>query len=201
MQSQPASRVERKKEETTNKIITTAVALFNQQGIQATSMEQIAAAVDIARGTLYNYFPSREAIINAYLQRSFQQRNPDRLEQLRALPDTHARLTAVLNMLVAGVRANKEIFEAYMVYRMQQVISFRPVEGESSGLQSLVSEIIALGRQTGDLRADLPDDLLAGLFEYALIAAIKPFYLAPESYDAQAAIQRSVDMFLHGAGA
>ena len=35
--------------------------------------------------------------------------------------------------------------------------------------------------RTSELRADLPDDLLEGLFEYALIAAIKPFYLEPET--------------------
>jgi len=59
-----------------------------------------------------------------------------------------------------------------MVYRMKQVTSFRPpADSEKTGLSLLVLEIISLGQQSGELRGDLDVDLLAGLFEYALIAA------------------------------
>ncbi len=194
------TRMERKKEETQNKIITAAVELFRRVGLEATTMEQIAVVVDIAKGTLYNYFPSKEAIINAYIQRTFRERNDDRMAQFTSLPDTRARLTRIFELLVAGVQAQKELFEAFMVARMKSVISFRPPEGEPTGLSLLIHEIIRLGQQGGELRADLPDDLLEGLFEYALIAAIKPFYLDPEHFDAPHSIARSVDVFMHGAG-
>ncbi len=193
------TRMERKKEETQNKIITAAVELFRRVGLEATTMEQIAAVVDIAKGTLYNYFPSKEAIINAYIQRTFRERNDDRMAQFTSLPDTRARLTRIFELLVAGVQAQKELFEAFMVARMKSVISFRPPEGEPTGLSLLIHEIIRLGQQSGELRADLPDDLLEGLFEYALIAAIKPFYLDPQRFDAAQSIARSVDVFMNGA--
>jgi AcrR family transcriptional regulator len=201
MDQKAASRMERKKEETKNKIITVAVDLFHAHGLEAVTMEQIAEAADIAKGTLYNYFPSKDAIIAGFLQRTARERNPDRLAQIRQLPDTRARMIQVFGLLVERVQAQKEIFEAFMVYRMKQVISFRPVEGEPSGLSELVREIIQLGQQTGDLRTDLPDDMLEGLFEYALIAAIKPFYLDPATFNAQESIERSVDLFLNGAKA
>lgn len=47
----------RKKEKTRQVIITTAMNLFIQNGYEATTMEQIAEMADIAKGTLYNYFP------------------------------------------------------------------------------------------------------------------------------------------------
>ncbi len=195
------TRTERKKEETQNKIITTAVRLFNRQGLEAVTMEQIAEEVDIAKGTLYNYFPSRDAIIAAFLQRTFRDNQASRAEQLRALPDTRARLDLIFTQLVEGVQRQKEIFEAFMLYRMKQTLSFRPVEGEASGLSGLVHEIIQLGQQGGDLRADLPEDLLTGLFEYAIIAAVRPYYLEPETYNARESIERCVDLFFNGAHA
>lgn len=201
MEIKSAGRVERKKEETHNRIINVAVDLFHQQGLDATTMEQIAEVADVAKGTLYHYFPSKEAIINAFLQRSFRERNGDRIAQLRALPDTRARLVHVFTLLVDGVRAQKEIFERYMVYRMKQVLSFRPEEGERSGLLALAQEIIRLGQAGGDLRSDLPEEMLEDLFEFALIEAFKPFYLKPETYDARASIERCVDLFINGAKA
>ena len=73
-----------------------------------------------------------------------------------------------------------------------------PAESEKNRLSLLVHEVIALGQQSHELRSDLDEDLLAGLFEYALIAAIKPFYLQPEAYDQDKSIQQSIDLFLNG---
>jgi AcrR family transcriptional regulator len=202
MQQRPYSRIDRKKEDTQNKIITAAVDLFNQSGLESVTMEQIAEAVDIAKGTLYNYFPSKEAIINTYLQRTFQDRNEDRIAKLRQLPDTRSRLICVFSLLIEGVQRQKQIFEAFMVYRMKKVISFHPVEeGEQTGLSLLIREIIKLGQQNNELRTDLPETLLEGLFEFALIEAIKPLYLQPENFEQDKSIMQSVDVFLYGAKA
>ena len=86
-----------------------------------------------------------------------------------------------------------------MVYRMKQVLSLRPVaEAEQSGLSLLFQEIIDLGRQNQELRAGLPDELIEDLFVFALIEAIKPFYLETENFDLDRSIEQCVDLFLNG---
>lgn len=199
MEQKAQSRTERKKEETQKRIIATAIELFNKNGIDAVTMEQIAETVDIAKGTLYNYFGSKEELINAFIQHTFQDRNPDRIDQLRLQPDTRTRLQKVFAILVEGVKNQKEIFETFMVYRMKRVISFKPVDVEESGLSALIQAIIEMGQQSGELRTDLPEEYLAGLFEYSLIAAIRPLYIDPETYDQEKSVNQSVELFLHGA--
>ena len=201
MESKSTGRMDRKKALTQKKIIAAAVKLFNRHGLEAVSMEQIAEEVDIARGTLYNYFPSKELIVNAYLQETFRDRNEDRLAELQKLPDTRARLTWLLTVLVQGVQAQKQIFEAFMVYRMKQVISFRPPVDAPSGLSVLVREIIRLGQENHELRSDLPVEMLEELFEFVLIEAIKPGYLEPEAFDPHRSINQCVDLFINGAKA
>ena len=80
--SQPpgeTGRVARKKEDTRQKIISAAMSAFKMRGFDATTMEQIAADADIAKGTLYHYFPVKEAIIDEYMKRLFQQRSPEKV--------------------------------------------------------------------------------------------------------------------------
>ena len=201
MESKLTGRMDRKKALMQKKIIAAAVKLFNRHGLEAVSMEQIAEEVDIARGTLYNYFPSKELIINAYLQETFRDRNEDRLAELQKLPDTRTRLTWLLTVLIRGVQAQKQIFEAFMVYRMKQVLSFRPVADAPSGLSVLAKEIIRLGQADHELRSDLPVALLEELFEFVLIEAIKPSFLEPETFDPQQSISQCVDLFINGAKA
>ncbi len=60
-------------------LIDTALALFSEQGYDATSIKQIAAAAGVAVGLLYHYFPSKSEVMRAVWERhSF-------LPELRAL--------------------------------------------------------------------------------------------------------------------
>lgn len=202
MKQTPNSRVDRKKEATSRNIINVAIDLFNQHGLELVTMEQIAETADVAKGTLYNYFSSKEAIINAFLQVTFKDRNETLLKQLPQLQNSRSRMEFVFNLLIDGVKKQKQIFEAFFVYRMKTVISFQPIaKDEETGLTSWIHEIIQLGQTSGELRKDLPEDFLTGLFEYALIAAIKPYYLLPQDYDQAKSIGQSLDLFMNGAKA
>jgi AcrR family transcriptional regulator len=194
------SRIERKKEKTKQKIITVAIHLFKQHGFDATTMEQIAEEADIAKGTLYNYFPAKETIISEYVQRSFKDRNPDRILQFRTMPDTRSRLTLILSELMERVQAQQDIFETFLAYRIQQVVSLRPDPDEStkSDFDSLAVEIIELGQQSAEIRTDLPLDMLVDLFEFVFVEVAKQFYMQPDTFNAHAAIEQGVDLFMNG---
>jgi AcrR family transcriptional regulator len=53
------------------RILQTADRLFYLQGIRAIGVDTIAAEIGISKRTLYNHFPSKDALISAYLQRRF----------------------------------------------------------------------------------------------------------------------------------
>jgi AcrR family transcriptional regulator len=63
----PTSRRERKQHSTRQAIFETAVRMFSEQGFDAPTIEQIAAATDIGKGTFYNYFASKEEILVAFM--------------------------------------------------------------------------------------------------------------------------------------
>lgn len=54
---------ERKRAETHTRIRATALMLFVERGFEATTLDEIAAAADVSRRTLLNYFGSKEEIV------------------------------------------------------------------------------------------------------------------------------------------
>src|SRR6266851_102941 len=59
----------RAKQPMKERILETADRLFYLQGIRAVGVDTIAAEIGISKRTLYNHFPSKDALIAAYLAR------------------------------------------------------------------------------------------------------------------------------------
>ena len=59
------SRRERKKRESRARIFKAARKYFNEKGFEDTSIDDISREADISKGTFFNYFPSKESLIEA----------------------------------------------------------------------------------------------------------------------------------------
>ena len=57
----------RKKVESRARIVSEAVRLFAEHGIDAVTVDQIAEAADVGKGTIYNYFRAKEDIVVAFM--------------------------------------------------------------------------------------------------------------------------------------
>jgi AcrR family transcriptional regulator len=72
------------------RILEAADRLFYRRGIRAVGVDTVAAEAGISKRSLYDYFPSKEALIAAYLERRFL-RYPDSdgppIEQILAVFD------------------------------------------------------------------------------------------------------------------
>ncbi len=59
---------ERKRDATRRKLLERALKLFQQRGVEATTMRDIAKAAGMSLGAAYYYFPSKEALMFAYYE-------------------------------------------------------------------------------------------------------------------------------------
>lgn len=79
MDCAPASRRERKHAALRARLVTTAIDLFARHGFEHVTVDHIADVADIGKGTVYNYFQTKEDIVVAYmveLERKVQSRVP-----------------------------------------------------------------------------------------------------------------------------
>jgi AcrR family transcriptional regulator len=193
-----SGRRERKKDETKRKIIDVALEMFHRQGFAATTMEQIADTADVAKGTLYNHFATKEAIVGEYMRRTVRENEPDAVKFFKELPDTRSRLYVFMEKIAEWTELNKEIVGIYVSYRMQNL--FRPQdERERSGFESLLAKIIGHGQASGELRKNISQEKLVKYFEVLHAMTLRNWLVEPEEFPLQQNLIEAVDLFLTGA--
>src|ERR1700709_1786612 len=75
-----------------DRILETADRLFYLQGIRAVGVDTIAAEIGISKRTLYNHFPSKDALIAAYLAGRFNKAPPSDKPPVEQILGTFDRL-------------------------------------------------------------------------------------------------------------
>ena len=160
-----------KKERTKRKIISTAIMLFDEYGIDNTSMEQILSVAEISKGTLYNHFSCKEEIISAFIENSFKDNQSICPDTLINLTKTKDKLVYVFSALIEGIERKRDLFEQYVVFRMKEMVSFSKYK--ESGFTYIAKHIITEGQKNNELRDDIPLSYLLDLFDFTFIEIIK----------------------------
>ncbi len=73
------------KEKTKIKILKSAVDLIIEKGFEKTTLREIAKAAGVSNPTIYNYFPSKEKLLFAYIE----QKHKETVEILENIEDFH----------------------------------------------------------------------------------------------------------------
>jgi AcrR family transcriptional regulator len=112
MKKKPAAKKRRpteKKSEATRRILMeSALALFQERGVEATTMRDIARAASLSLGAAYYYFSSKEALIFDYEQ------NQQAMEELalRASGTLRERLGALMHGKLESIRPQRAMLGA-----------------------------------------------------------------------------------------
>lgn len=192
-------RMERKKKETRQKIIRVAIDLFGHQGFNNTTMEQIAEEADIARKTLYNHFPVKEAIVDEYVKGISKGIAQESLKTFQDVPDTRGRLVAALSKTYEWVEVNPEITCIALGYRLKNSFYGLADKREETGTQSIMAEIIRNGRQAGEIRRDVPIELLVWQLDLLRGAIVLEWLKDPSKFELRNGMTKIVDLFMDGA--
>ncbi|AET67457.1 transcriptional regulator [Desulfosporosinus orientis DSM 765] len=192
------NRMEKKKKQTRIKIIEVAMSLFEKQGFSQTTMEQIADVADVAKGTLYNHFSCKEAIVSAYVQTVNNQTIPVLKDLLSDLPNTRSRLLKVLLQVFDWGKLNRELVMIYFSFRMQNLVKGLPEPGERSGFAEILAMIFRQGQLDGELREGVSAEYLANYFNMIYFRILIEWLSLPDKYPLQEQLATNIDLFLNG---
>jgi AcrR family transcriptional regulator len=142
--------------ETRAQILKTAVELFRVDGLEATTMREIASASGVALGAAYYYFASKEAIVQAYydeVQAEHERRVRERLAAGKL--DLKARLLLAMHTKLDIVQDDRRLLAALFRFTAEPEHPLSPLSPATRGVRE--QSIAILAQAIGDER--LPDDI------------------------------------------
>ncbi len=164
-----------KKQRRRERIVEAAVEAFNRKGFSATTMQEIAEGADLAVGTLYNYFPSKNDLLVGIIEGQMEQiRRIDVRELARRLRDAETGSevvswilsTVVEKSLVLSKQNWREVFGA-MVASRAELDRMVEIDFEAIGLLSLLLRHM---QKRGLVQKDLSADAAAmNLYSVAVV--------------------------------
>jgi len=189
--SDTGTKRQRQAEQRRAQLIDAALDLFSAHGFEATRVADIAHAAGVAQGLLYHYFPTKESLLAAIIERHGPL--PMLTELLATPPDRAARET----LLLLAQRAYGLIQERRTLARLLlRELIWRP-EMLGMGMQIRERALAMLGRYlqsrvaAGELRPH--DSLVVGQLFISNVIVAGLVALPPEPY-----ITGAVDALLQG---
>lgn len=193
------SRRERKKEATRLSIVQIAMDLFRAQGFTNTSMELIASKADIAKATLYKYFPVKEAIIAAYWKSNVQQKSDLIPQLLTSFATTKERLSAVFLSAAATFQQEPEFARIQFSYQFQEIGRNPESQQTRSGFERFLEEILNRGQELGDIRSDISASDMASQLLFLFTSTCLFWFSSPNSFLLEKRLNQTVTIFIEGA--
>lgn len=155
---------ELKRERTRAAIQAEALRLFSEQGYEATTCEQIAAAADVSPATFFRYFPTKEDTVLADSYDSLL------LALVRDRPASEAPVRAVRESVAAALAAVYALDVETIRQRLQLVLSVPALRLRLHG-QSRATGTVLAGELAGRM-GSVPTDLEVRAVAAAIVAGL-----------------------------
>ncbi|MGE0680520.1 MAG: TetR/AcrR family transcriptional regulator [Candidatus Binatia bacterium] len=189
------SRRERKKERTRQEIYRAAMELFLARGFDAVTVEDICAVADVAKGTFFLHFSTKDALLLEY--------GRETTRELEELLHTHqGGATAALQKILASL-AERAARHAAIVQLLARELLSRPttlanVTEQTRDLGQLFVKIVQQAQTAEELRKDIDPRLAAAIITAAYFAIVGEWARRGGKFDLPSAIQQSLDVVLNG---
>jgi AcrR family transcriptional regulator len=192
-------RRERRKQETLHKLMTAAIQLFATQGYANTAVEDITEKADVGKGTFFNYFPTKDALLLAIFDALAERFMQFRLE-IPKITDVRKALTEFTHgTLQEPSRSPKIIQGVFGTALTEPAIGKRLQEVIMVARKTAVG-LFEHGQKMGQVRTDIPAALLGRNYQQ-FIFGTQIMWTFAEQEDLHVWVDTMLEIFWTGAHA
>ena len=183
------------------RILDAAVEVIAEHGYFSSPVSAIAKRAGVADGTIYLYFKSKDDVLKAAIDRSFEKFHEQVDAELLAVQGPKAQLEVIARLHLESAQVNRNL-AIVMQTEMRQSAKFI---GEFSHKHlvryiQMVREVVRSGQQDGLFRPELSDGVVAHCFFGAIDELVSSAVFTGRDYDARVTAAQVIDVVLNGIG-
>ena len=193
---QMTGRREQGKFERKERLYEAALTLFRQQGYEHTTVDQITRQAGLAKGTFFNYFPTKDAVL-----RYMGAREVGRLGATTLGTNGSSSSISKLKRLVAALATSFEQDRDLVGLIFRRGISVTDLmAGDAGGfsLQPTATLLIRQAQRQGEVNAELAPDTLAAALDALYLQQLIRWCEAGKVYPLVERLTGVVDLLLCG---
>ena len=177
MKQATKERVTKVPEERKQELIDTAERLFLEKGYEQTTVADIVREIEVAQGTFYYYFSSKEEILEAIIEKDITALE-ENVRQIMSREDANAaiKLNSVVNSII-GISASRREIMDYLHEESNAVMHEKMERHTIERLVPLMTRVIAEGTRAGIFDVQYPTETA----EF-LLATLVYFFHHPEIF-------------------
>lgn len=189
------SRRERKKERTRQEIYTAAMDLFLARGFDAVTIEEICRAADVAKGTFFLHFPTKDSLLLEYGSQVTVELDAALHKQTGSAVDALAML---LDLLTQRTMRHADIVRLVVREIMANPVTLAGATEQSRDILHILTAVVQRGQLEGAFRQEVEPRLAAGIITSAYLAIITEWVRTGGKFDLSGAVQQSLNVVLYG---
>ncbi len=194
------SRRERKKEETKERIFKEAIRLFSKRGFANTIIDEITERADVAKGTFFNYFPRKEAVLGYLSEHRLEDLEANAEAIFSAPKPAREKLLDIYAHAAAAYETDRELSRYVINELMGRAFDVTEEHGHGSRWNALIHRALQMGRDAGELRTDVEiaraAEILTGTYYATVYTWVNCSGDASAPYDYQLAEELRVRLTL-----
>ncbi len=188
---------ELKKQEKRERLLNASLRLFREKGYEQTKVSEITRAAGVAKGTFFNYFPTKERVLLALGEQMLGRLGRIESNDIFQQKTTRGKVKAMFHALAAGLNADRELVKE-MVYRGLRLPDLVDNSRAQLDFRAMLVLLIEQGKRKGEIRKDadasfVADALYTLYFQQIVLWCSKNFQSSlPDQLD------RVVDLIFDG---
>jgi TetR/AcrR family fatty acid metabolism transcriptional regulator len=196
--SDPASQTNRNSDKY-QRILDAAVAVFAEKGFFSSRVSDIADRADVADGTVYLYFKSKDEILMTAINTAFDAFMSLARTELKKLADPAERLRRLAFLHLDALGSNRNMAVVFQM-ELRQSTRFLSEFSHQHMIEylGLVREAIIDGQAKGIFRQEMSDKFAANCFFGALDEMVTSWVLSGHEYQLSSVTDTVLDIFLNG---
>jgi TetR/AcrR family transcriptional regulator, regulator of autoinduction and epiphytic fitness len=201
-------RRELKKEATRQEILTAAAELFRTKGYEATSVDDIALAADVAKGTFYYHFQAKEDLVMALQEAELKTAAERARKRMTSGDPVMTILFDFLTDSAHWTEVNSDLARALfkqkfeMMARHDHSQEFRPSHGPPKFVKEyffdMVTELLSAAQQSGEIRRDVEAAELTRVIIPIVMSARMHWLMDPSQDSLTQRLEKSLKIIMEG---